>query len=132
MSWHPNDLVSDTDLLAYERTVLTQFGAADWQAKRQKALEDWLFPLLASSGLDPYRLRTRFTPAQVWGVTAGVYTDYTDRAKNTTADDIPLATMLAAAGDALVIGAPHQFRGVSLRMLDAVSTVGATNSSTSM
>ena len=29
MSWAPNDLVSDTYLVAYERTSLTQFGSAD-------------------------------------------------------------------------------------------------------
>ena len=126
MSWHPNDLVSDVDLQAYERTVLSQFGATEWQAKRQKALEDWVFPLLASSGLDPYRLRTRFQPDQVWGFTSSVYTDYTSAAKNQTADDIPLATGLASASDALVIGSPWQFRGVSIRMLDAVSSAAST------
>lgn len=122
MSWHPNDLVSDVDLQSYERTILTQFGTTDWQAKRQKALEDWLFPLLASAGLDPYRLRTRFQPHQVWGFTSSVYTDYTSAAKSQTADDIPLASVLAAANDALIIGSIWQFRGVSIRMFDAVSS----------
>lgn len=126
MSWAPNDLVSDTDLVAYERTMLTQFGASDWQAKRQKALEDWLFPLLASAGLDPYRLRTRFQPGQVWGFTSSAYTDYTAAAKNQTVDDIPLSTILAASGDALIVGAPWQFRGLSIRMFDQVSSAART------
>jgi hypothetical protein len=125
MAYHPNDLVADTDLVAYERTILEQFGADEWQAKRQKAIEDWLFPLLASSGLDPYRLRTRAVPGQVWGVTSGVYTDYTAKAQAQTPDQIPLSSILASANDALVIGAPWQFRGVSLRMLEAVSTIAA-------
>lgn len=126
MAWHPQDLVADTDLVAYERTILTQFGVTDWKAKRQKAIEGWLFPLIASAGLDPYRLRTRAQATTVFGVTSGVYTDYSDRAKNTTTDDIPLVTILAASSDALVIGAPWQFRGVSLRMLDAVSSAART------
>lgn len=125
MSWAPNDLVSDTDLVAYERTILTQFGAGEWQAKRQKALEDWLFPQLASVGLDPYRLRTRFQPGQVWGSTSSVFTDYTAAAKSQTPDQIPLTTVLAAAGDALVIGAPWQFRGLSIRMLENVNAIAS-------
>jgi len=125
MSWAPNDLVSDADLVAYERTILTQFGANEWQAKRQKAIEDWLFPLLASVGLDPYRLRTRYQPAAVFGSTSSVFTDYTSASQNQTTDDISLAPLFAASTDALYIGAPWQFRGVSLRMLDAVSAVAA-------
>jgi hypothetical protein len=125
MSWSPNDLVSDADLQAYERTILNQFGQDEWQAKRQKALEDWLFPLLASSGLNPYRLRTRFQPQAVFGYTSSVYTDLTTLAQSTTADTINLATTLAASSDALVIGAPWQFRGVSIRMLDSVSSAAS-------
>ncbi len=121
MSWHPNDLVTDADLVAYERTVLTQFGAIDWQAKRQKALEDWIFPLLASSGLDPQRLRTRAQPQAAFGFTS-TFTDYTDKAKTTTADDIPLASILTGSSDAFYLGSTAPFRGVSIRMLDAVST----------
>ena len=121
MSWYPNDLVSDTDLAAYERTILTQFGATEWQAKRQKALEDWLFPLLASQGLDPYRLRTRVQPDQVWGVTSGAYTDLTNKATDRTADTIGLHTTLAASGDSLAVGSRFQFRGLSIRMLDTVN-----------
>lgn len=126
MSWSPNDLVSDTDLVAYERTILTQFGASDWQLKRQKALEDWLFPLLASTGLDPYRLRTRFQPAATWGVTSGVYANLTDFAQSQTPDQINLATTLSAGADSLVVGSPWQFRGVSFRMFDNVSSADAT------
>src|SRR5688500_13946330 len=125
MSWHPNDLVSDADLKAYERTIDTQFGENEWQAKRQKALEDWLFPLLASSGLNPYRLRARFQPGQVWGCTSSVFADYTDAARSTPADTIPVGTIQAASSDALYIGAPWQFRGVSIRMRDAVSSTAA-------
>lgn len=120
-SWSPNDFVTDQDLKAYERTILTQFGEIDWPAKRQKAIEDWLFPLMASSGFNPHRLRTRHQPASVFGSTSSVFTDYTSQAKSQTADDIPLATILASATDALYVGAPWQFRGLSMRMLDAVS-----------
>ena len=125
MSWHPNDLVSDTDLSSYERTILTGFGANEWQAKRQKALEDWLFPLLASNGLDPYRLRTRYQPDQVWGVTSSVFSDLTSKAKDRTADTITLNTVLAAGSDYLAVGAPWQFRGLSIRMLDTVNAVAS-------
>ena len=51
MSWHPSDLVTDADLLAYEPRILTQFGVTDWTAVRAKALEDWLLPLLRARAL---------------------------------------------------------------------------------
>jgi hypothetical protein len=126
MSWFPSDLVSDTDLSAYERTILSQFGVSDWQAKRQKALEDWLFPLLASQGLVPERLRTRYTPTEVYGYTSGSFTDYTTAAKNQASDDLPLATILASGTDYLYIGSEFQFRGLSLRMLETVSAQAST------
>jgi hypothetical protein len=126
MSWAPQDLLSDSDLVAYERTILTQFGTVDWKSRRSKAIEDWLFPLLASAGLDPQRLRTRYQPASVLGSTSSAFTDYTSTAQSTTTDDIPLASILAASSDALYIGAPWQFRGLSIRMLDAVSSVAST------
>lgn len=126
MSWHPNDLVSDADLVAYEQTILTQFGQDEWQAKRTKALEDWLFPSLAVAGFDPYRFRTRYQPTLVYGFTSSAYTDYTAESRVVGVDGIPLATVLAASSDALYIGAPWQFRGVSIRMFDAVSTAAAT------
>lgn len=126
MAWHPNDLVSDVDLQAYERTVLTQFGAPEWQSKRQKALEDWLFPLLTSVGLDPYRLRTRYQPAKGFTLTSSVYTDVTSKMQAQTADTIDLAAALASSSDALIIGAPWQFRGVSFRMFDDVSSAART------
>lgn len=126
MSWQPNDLVSDADLLAYEQTILTQFGKDEWQAKRTKALEDWLFPSLAIAGFDPYRLRTRYQPALVYGSTSSVFTDYTTASRTVGEANIPLATVLAASSDALYIGAPWQFRGVSVRMFDSVSSAAAT------
>jgi len=124
MSWSPNDLVSDADLTAYERKILTQFGAADWQARRQKALEDWLFPLLESRGFLPQRLRTRFEVDHVLGVTSAVSTDRTAAAK--TEGGINLATVLAASSDALYVGASQPFRGLSVRMQDSVNAVTST------
>lgn len=125
-SFHPNDLVSDADLLAYERTILSQFGAVDWQAVRLKMLEDWLFPLLVQQGLEPNRLRTRYTPSEVYSSTSGVFTDRTSAATSQTADDLSLRTILAAGSDYLYVGSPEPFRGVSLRMLDTVSSQAAT------
>jgi hypothetical protein len=125
-SWYPNDLVADADLIAYERTILSQFGQSDWQAKRAKTLEDWLFPLLAQQGLEPQRLRTRYTPSEVYGSTGGTFTDYTSEATSQNADDLPLATILAAGTDYLYVGSPEPFRGLSLRMLDSVNVVPAT------
>lgn len=126
MSWHPNDLVSDEDLLAYEQTILRQFGQEEWEAKRKKALEDWLFPSLAAAGFDPYRLRTRYQAAQVWGYTSSAYTDYNTAATTVGAANLPLASVLASSSDALYIGAPWQFRGVSIRMFDSVSSAAST------
>jgi hypothetical protein len=123
MSWAPNDLLTDADLLAYERDILTRFNVADWRDRRTKTLEDWLWPQLRTNGFAPERFRTRFTPHVAFGFTSSVYTDVTAAVTNTTADDLNLATTLAASSDALVIGSDRQFRGVSVRMLDAVSAV---------
>lgn len=124
MSWHPNDLVIDADLVAYERKILTQFGATDWQARRQKAIEDWLFPLLEQRGFNPHLFRTRFEASAVFGYTSSVFSDKTAAAK---ADDgLNLATILAASSDYLYIGSAQPFRGLSVRMLDAVSGVATT------
>lgn len=123
MSWHVGDLVSDEDLMAYESAILTQFGQTEWQSRRTKALEDWLFPILKGRGFDPYRLRTRYEADQVWGLTSAVYTDLTGKAQDTTTDDINLAAVFATVGtDALYIGSARPFAGISLRLLDSVSS----------
>ncbi len=126
MSWHPNDLVSDADLLAYERTILTQFNVADWQAKRLKALEDWLWPQLRERGYPAERFRTRIAATSVLSSTSSVFTDQTDAASDATADDLNLTTILAAGTDYLALGSAQQFRGVSVRVLDGVNSVAAT------
>ncbi len=122
-SWAPNDLVSDADLTAYDRLILTQHGASDWQGRRQKALEDWLFPQLEARGFMPQRLRTRFELDHVLGVTSSVSSDKTAAAK--TEGGLNLATILAASSDALYIGSDEPFRGLSVRMQDAVNAVAA-------
>lgn len=126
MSWHPSDLVSDVDLRDYEEAILSSFGQSTWQGKRTKALEDWLFPILKGRGFDPYRLRTRFECDQVWGYTGSAYTDQTAASRDTTSDDLNIATILATPGtDALYIGSTQPFRGIFLRMLDSVSSASA-------
>lgn len=126
MSYHPSDLVSDVDLRDYEDTILAGFGQTAWLGKRTKALEDWLFPILKGRGFEPHRLRTRFEPEQVWGYTGAAYSDKTAAAKDTTDDDINLATVFTTVGtDALYIGSKEPFRGVFLRMLDSVSSASA-------
>lgn len=118
MSWYPNDLLSDDDLLAYEPTILSQFGQIRWEDKRQKALEDWLFPALVAQGYDPDRLRTRHAPVGVVGETSSAQT-----ARD--ASDVPVGAILAASTDALYLGHPRQFRGVSVRVEEAPSTADA-------
>lgn len=124
MSWAPNDLVTDADLQAYERRVLSQFNALEWQALRQKALEDWLFPLMEAAGFNPQRFRTRFVAKAVQSYTSSAYVDRT--AASQTADGLNLATILAASTDYLYIGHDAPFRGVSVRMLDAVNSATVT------
>ena len=97
MSWHPNDLVSDVDLIDYEAQALTSFGQTSWQGKRTKALEDWLFPILKSRGFNPYQLRTRMEPTAVLGYTASAYSDLTGASQSTTEDDVNLAAVLATS-----------------------------------
>ena len=126
MSWHPNDLLTDADLVAYESTILKQFGRVDWQDRRQRVLEDWLWPILRGRGLDPERFRTRYQPSAAYGFTSGVYTDVLGAVTSTTADDLDLGATLASASDALYIGSVKQFKGLSVRLLDSVSAVAAT------
>jgi hypothetical protein len=126
MSWHPNDLVTDTDLVAYENGILTNFNQATWHTKRQKALEDWLGPILRTQGFEIERLRTRNEANLVLGFTGAVYTDLTSATRDTTADDLDLAAVFATVGtDCLYIGSKQQFRGLSIRMADTVSAVTA-------
>ncbi len=123
MSWHPNDLLVDTDLTAYEATVLTRFGQSNWQARRTKVFEDWLFPILRTRGFDPDKLRTRYEVDTVFGYTGAAFTDYSGAAKDATVDDINLATVFTTPGtDALYIGSKSQFRGLYFDLLDAVSS----------
>jgi hypothetical protein len=126
MSFNVNDLLTDDDLVSYERNILTQFGATDWQARRTKALEDWLFPILKGQGFDPNRLRTRYECDQVYGYTSAAYTDFTSASKDTTTEDINLATVLATANSGvLYIGSKVKFRGIFLRLLDSVSSIAS-------
>jgi hypothetical protein len=123
MSWHPNDLVSDVDLVDYEASILSQFGQTSWQGKRTKALEDWLFPILKGRGFDPHKLRTRADVDQAFGFTGSAYTDVTGVTRDTTDDDLNLATVFTTVGtDALYLGSSAPFRGLFIRMLDAVSS----------
>lgn len=124
MSWAPNDLLTDEDLLAYERTILTQFGVYEWRERRQKALEDWLFPLLEAQGFPPQQLRTRHAPSAVIGVTSSVATDLTSEALDE--EGLLLSAILAGSSDALYIGFTAPFRGLSIRMLDNVNAVAST------
>ena len=127
MSWHPNDLVSDRDLVAYEMDILDRFGATTWIDKRTKALEDWAFPILAGAGFDPYQLRTRHDANQVWQFTGAVYTDLNDSATDATDDDIDLAAVFATPGtDALFVGSDEHFFGLHLRILDSPSSTTST------
>lgn len=118
-SWHPHDLVSDRDLEDYESTILTTFGQSTWAAKRTKALEDWLFPILRASGFTPHQLRTRFDASQVLGYTGAAYVPLSG--------DIALASVFVTpSSDALFVGSDQPFRGIFLKILDAVSAVSAT------
>jgi len=124
MSWHPADLVTDADLLAYEPKILTHFGQASWGDLRTKVLEDWLWPQLRGRGFDPARFRTRYAADAVcYGAS---YTDLTEAATDTTTDDLPLATIFASASAYLYVGSAQPFRGISLRITDAPSATAAT------
>lgn len=126
-SWHPHDLVNDQDLADYESAILTNFGALDWKARRSKALEDWLFPILRQNGLDPHRLRTRREADKVWAYTASAYSDKTTAARDTTTDDLNLAAIFAtAASDLLYVGSTVPFRGLYWALNDTPSTATST------
>lgn len=127
MSWSPNDLVSDQDLIDYETNVASAMGQQQWLSRRTKAIEDWLLPIVRANGFDPNRFRTRFEPEKVCGYTGAVYTDLTTAARDTTEDDLNLATILATGGtDALYIGCVGPFRGLHWRLLENISSAAAT------
>lgn len=124
MAWLPNDLVTDLDLLAYEGSILSSFGKVDWADKRRKAANDILVPLLKSQGFQPERFRTRYEPNAVVSYISSAYADVTGAATSTSTDDLNLAAIFATAnGNALYIGSDQQFRGISVRMLEAVTSV---------
>lgn len=126
MSWHPNDLVTDADLRDYEASILTSFGETTWHGKRTKALEDWLFPVLAGRGFDPFGLITRAEVATAYGHTGGVYTDVTALVRDAPPDDVNLATVFATpVSDALYVGSTRPFRGLFIRIDDAASSATA-------
>jgi hypothetical protein len=127
MSWSANDLVTDVDLTSYERSILDNFGATDWKARRTKALEDWLFPILKGRGFDPHRLKTRYEADAVFAYTAAAYVDQSGEGQDATENDLNLAAIFATAGsDALYIGSEVPFAGLFLRLEDAVSTIAGT------
>lgn len=122
--WHPNDLVTDRDLQDYESAILTQFGQTDWQRRRQKAIDDWLFQLMEGRGFAPERFRTRAAPDKVWSYDGSAYTDQTTASG--TSDGVNLASLLSSSAKYLYIGAKTPFRGVSIRMLDSVNSASIT------
>jgi hypothetical protein len=127
MSWSPNDLVTDADLEAYEKSIRSDFGHLSFVEKRQAALEHWLWPRLVQAKFPPERFRTRYQPDKVFAYTAAAYTDETADAKSQTVDDLNLAAIFATVGtDALYIGSTRMFRGLSIRLSDAVSAVTST------
>ena len=124
MSWAPTDLVADADLLSYESTLLSTFQVSTFRDKTQKALEDWMWPILRANGYSPQRFRTRYVATEVLGYTASVYTDLTGASSSTDTDDVNLATVFATVGtDLLYIGSSAQFRGLYLALTDNVSSV---------
>lgn len=127
MSWRATDLCTDADLVAYEQDVLKSFGRLEWASKRQKAISDWLWPLLEAEGFPVHRFRTRYQPDKVFSYIASTFADKTDDAKDTGTDDLNIAAIFATVGtDALYIGSTRQFRGLSIRLSDSVSAVTST------
>ncbi len=127
MSWHPNDLIADADLIAYESALASQWRSDDFDDKRNKALEDWLWPILRARQFPVESFRTRYQPDLVWGYTGSAYSNLTSAATSETADDLNLATIFATPGsDALYVGSARAFRGLSWRVLEAVSAVAGT------
>lgn len=120
------DLFGDADLLAYESTLLDQFNVTNFDAKRVKACEDWLWPILRARGFDLARWRIRYQPDQVWGYTSSTFVDLTSAAKDDAANDLDLAATLASSGDYLYVGSTEPFRGLSIRILDVVSSAAST------
>jgi hypothetical protein len=127
MATRANDLVTDRDLLAYEANILTTFNKVEWADKRAKALSDWLWPLCQQNGFPVEKHRTRYEADAVYTLISAAFADETADAKSTTVNDLDLAAIFATVGtDALYIGSKVMFRGLSVRLSDAVSAVAST------
>lgn len=127
MSFRPTDLVTDTDLEGYEAEIRANFGHVEFSAKRHAALEHWLWPRLRAAKFPPERFRTRYQADKVFTYISAAYADETADAKSQTVDDLNMAACFATVGtDALYIGSTQMFRGLSIRMSDAVSAVTST------
>jgi hypothetical protein len=123
-----DDLLTELDVLAVDSTVLTGFaetaeaGSTNLAAKRRIVVDEWLRGALEANHYQPERHLVRRAPDQVYGFTGGVYTDLTDHAGDSTADDINLATVIVSpATDALFVRASQPFRSLWLTMIGTVN-----------
>jgi hypothetical protein len=101
----PAELVTDLDLIALDRDVLTGFGVDAIRDKRRAAVLGWLWPRLESAGYDPRRHRARREPVAVVSSTAAGVVDETDALRTWDGPGV-VASETVGAG-ALYVGTDH-------------------------
>lgn len=128
MSWNRLTLVTDADLgnLEPEATSSARpWGAASWPLQRSEAKRDlkiWIDTDFADVPGASDRVIDRWNADWVFGFTASAYRDVTNEARNDTQEDIDLAAVFATFGtDRLYIGAPCEFEGLFVKLLDSLN-----------
>jgi hypothetical protein len=130
MSWSGLTLCTDADLGALEPASTNgQWKATTWPNQRAEAKRDlkiWLetdYPQVPDVA---DRVRDTFGADQVWGYTAGDYTDLTGEATTRDEDDVDLSAVFAtAATDKLYVGNVGEFDGLDVQMLNALNAVAS-------
>jgi hypothetical protein len=121
------DLVTDLDLLALDSSVLKEFGATAFNAKRQIAVTDWLRPRLEAANLPPDKHMTRRQPdaAFHYNELSNTWEDITVRL--TGPSEFYLNSLLAQpVYDRLYIGMREPYRGLWCGLTDSVNTNSTT------
>jgi hypothetical protein len=118
-----DDIVTELDVLAVDNDVLQVFGntpsavQSNLAGKRMSVVDDWLYGRLVRAGYSPHRHSVRYAPEKAFTLTAGTYTDVTEKVSDKTLDDLDLsAVLITSAADFLYVGTPEAPRGLWVTM----------------
>lgn len=132
MGWSSLTLTSDADIGALEPEAIASgspWGAATWASPRAEAKRDlkiWIETDFVDVPGAPDRILDRWSPDYLFTYTGSAYTDRTTEARDDTEKDINLAAALATIGtDRIYVGAPMEFDGLFVKLLDSLNSVAS-------